>query len=246
MEDDREVADIMIQEVERLNRAVTQLLEFAKPVPVMAKKVNIRELISHSIKLIEHDLTQKGIAVKVVCSLKRENEDIVTDPDRLNQILLNLYLNAMQAMDENGKLVVRVSELDRVSETKSEKKFNGYEADVEKKVKNYEADGEKKIKNYDADGEKKIKHYDTDFKHRILLEVTDTGKGIEEKDIDHIFDPYFTNRPGGSGLGLAMVHSAIEALGADIHVKSEWGKGTSFFIRLPCLINLETTNENNK
>ncbi|MBF0235748.1 MAG: hypothetical protein HQK65_22335, partial [Desulfamplus sp.] len=98
VKDDREVAEIMIQEVERLNRAVTQLLEFAKPLPVMAKMVNINELISHSVKLIEHDLTQKGIKVQIDNSLKRD--EILTDPDRLNQILLNLYLNAMQAMDE--------------------------------------------------------------------------------------------------------------------------------------------------
>lgn len=198
VKDDREVADIMIQEVERLNRAVTQLLEFAKPLPVMAKEINIKELISHSVKLIEHDLTKKGIDVQISSRLKKDI--IVTDPDRLNQILLNLYLNAMQAMEENGKLSVRLSEATRTTESNSRKKARSSESDTQSMV---------------------------------LLEVSDTGKGIDPKDIEHIFDPYFTNRPGGTGLGLAMVYRAIEALGAEITVDSTPGKGTSFFIKLP-------------
>lgn len=201
VEDDREVADIMIQEVERLNRAVTQLLEFAKPLPVMAKKVNMEELISHSIKLIEYDLNQKGIRVDIDNRLKAKV--VVTDPDRLNQILLNLYLNAMQAMGEGGKLTIRLSEAHKAPQ------YNGG----------------RRVKDRD----------DTDLKSRILLEVTDTGRGIDDKDIEHIFDPYFTNRPGGTGLGLAMVYRAVEALGADIQVESELGKGTSFFIGLPSI-----------
>lgn len=191
--DDMEVADIMIQEVERLNRAVTQLLEFAKPLPVVAKEVNIRELLNHSIKLIEYDKSQKNIKIDIDYKLTREN--FITDPDRLNQILLNLYLNAIQAMDENGALTIKVA-------------------------------GKPTDRGFGADPEDKI-----------VIAVTDTGRGIDEKDIEHIFDPYFTNRPGGTGLGLAMVHRAVEALGGDIQVESTIGRGTSFFIRLPYLMN---------
>jgi signal transduction histidine kinase len=71
-------------------------------------------------------------------------------------------------------------------------------------------------------------------KDNIVIEVTDTGRGIDEKDMEHIFDPYFTTRPEGTGLGLAMVHRAVEALAGDISVESEHGRGTSFFIVLPC------------
>ncbi|MBF0574192.1 MAG: hypothetical protein HQK69_10635, partial [Desulfamplus sp.] len=109
VKEDIEVADIMIQEVERLNRAVTQLLEFAKPLPIMTKEINIKELIAHSIKLIDHEKNQKNISVKVDYHLSREN--IMTDPDRLNQILLNLYLNALQAMEENGQLTIRIYDM---------------------------------------------------------------------------------------------------------------------------------------
>ncbi|MBF0378667.1 MAG: hypothetical protein HQK72_14485 [Desulfamplus sp.] len=199
VQEDIEVADIMIQEVERLNRAVTQLLEFAKPLPIMTKEINIKELIAHSIKLIDYEKNQKNISVKVDYHLNRES--IITDPDRLNQILLNLYLNALQAMEDNGQLTIRIYDM------------------YCKKI-------------YDDNVHKA---YFGDLKDKILIEITDTGKGIDEKDMEHIFDPYFTTRPEGSGLGLAMVHKTVEALGGDIKVDSKQGKGTTFFIRLPYL-----------
>ena len=55
-----------------------------------------------------------------------------------------------------------------------------------------------------------------------------------KKNIDHIFDPYFTTRANGTGLGLAMVHSAVESLGGEIGVKSEKNKGTCFYLKLRC------------
>ncbi|MBF0303149.1 MAG: hypothetical protein HQK73_08920, partial [Desulfamplus sp.] len=156
VKEDIEVADIMIQEVERLNRAVTQLLEFAKPLPIMTKEINIKELIAHSIKLIDYEKNQKNISVKVDYHLNREN--IITDPDRLNQILLNLYLNALQAMEENGQLTIKIYDMycKRVYDDNVHKAYFG------------------------------------DLKDKILIEITDTGKGIDEKDMEHIFDPYFT------------------------------------------------------
>ncbi len=180
---DREVADVMIQEVERLNRTVSQLLELSRPLPVSSTRINIKESIAHSIKLVEHDLNAKGIKVDVNVSANLKNQEIITDPDRLNQILLNLYLNAMQAMEKNGVLGIKVT--------------------------------------------------DSDTGKAVLLEVNDTGRGINEADMEHIFDPYFTNRPDGTGLGLAMVHRGIEALGAEIRVESQQTGGTSFFIKLP-------------
>lgn len=180
IDEDRQVADIMIEEVERLNRAVSQLLEFAKPMPATAKQINIEEMIDHSIRLVAHDLKQKHIRVEKQIHLERPI--IKTDPDRLNQILLNLYLNALQAMEQNGVLTVVVSG-----------------------TKNREG---------------------------IVIEVKDTGCGIDENDLDHIFDPYFTTRPDGTGLGLAMVHSAVESLDGEIRVESKKDIGTRFFLKL--------------
>ncbi len=178
--EDREIADIMVHEVERLNRSITQLLEFAKPVAVVAKEVDIEALVVHSLKLVENDLKNKGITVNR--SVDTDRKRVTTDPDRLNQILLNLYLNAVQAMDRGGELDVRVTTTDR----------------------------------------------------HLLMEVGDTGKGIAPSAMDHIFDPYYTTRAEGTGLGLAMVHRAVEAMDGEIRAESREGKGTVFFLKLPC------------
>jgi two-component system sensor histidine kinase HydH len=104
--DDRETAQIMVQEVERINRSITQLLEFAKPMAVESKEARIESLILHSLKLVTHDLDKKSI--EAVTNFKTDKVFFRTDPDRINQILLNLYMNAINAMENGGKLVVDV------------------------------------------------------------------------------------------------------------------------------------------
>jgi two-component system sensor histidine kinase HydH len=106
--DDRETAQIMVQEVERINRSITQLLEFAKPMAVENKEVRLDALISHSLKLIRHDLDKKSIDVRV--NIQTDTTTFRTDPDRINQVLLNLYMNAINAMEVGGKLTVDLLE----------------------------------------------------------------------------------------------------------------------------------------
>ncbi len=101
---DRETAQIMVQEVERINRSITQLLEFAKPMAVENRVVRLDDLISHSLKLVKHDLDKKAIDASV--NIQTDKTWFRTDPDRMNQILLNLYMNAINAMDDGGQLTV--------------------------------------------------------------------------------------------------------------------------------------------
>jgi len=177
--EDVEIAKIMVQEVERMDRSITQLLEFAKPMAVQIKQTRIVPLIRHSLKLVSHDLGKKKIQVKTDIRTKRES--IYTDPERICQVLLNLYMNALNAMDSNGILEVGV-------------------ADV---ADNFE------------------------------IRVADNGCGIPAKDIEKIFDPYFTTRAKGTGLGLSIAHRIVENLNGDIRVESRPSKGTVFYITLP-------------
>jgi len=104
---DRDTATTMIQEVERLDRVIGQLLEFARPSTLKIKPVRVTDLIQHSLKLIDGDARSKGIEVKVDIPL--DLPDVPMDGDRINQVLLNLYLNGLQAMDGGGLLQVKVS-----------------------------------------------------------------------------------------------------------------------------------------
>ena len=104
---DQQTANIMIQEVDRLNRVVGQLLELARPIAVKKQRISLQALLKDALKLIEDRAAAKGISVQT-----QNNADMDSawgDPDRINQILLNLYLNAVDSMESGGELKVVLS-----------------------------------------------------------------------------------------------------------------------------------------
>ena len=105
--DDQQTADIMIQEVDRLNRVVGQLLEFAKPVSVKPKPISLQALLNDSIKLIKDRAAEKNISIQT--QNNTQVDEVRIDPDRINQVLLNLYLNAIDSMESGGELKVEIS-----------------------------------------------------------------------------------------------------------------------------------------
>jgi two-component system sensor histidine kinase HydH len=99
-----EAGKVMVQEVDRLNRVITELLEFSRPTDLKRQASDVGQLISRSIQLVQQDVANKHIDIKVNTA-----DDICSawiDPDRLTQCLLNLYLNAIQAMEDGGTLTV--------------------------------------------------------------------------------------------------------------------------------------------
>ena len=100
------IADVMIKEVDRLNRVVSELVELAKPVTMSGKPVNIQSLIQESIKLMGYEAEMKNIEIKT--DLDPDVPQIYADTDRLKQVLLNLYLNAIQSMKGSGTLGIRL------------------------------------------------------------------------------------------------------------------------------------------
>ncbi len=179
--DDRDyrIAETLQEEVERLNKVVTELLDFARPATLHKKDTSIRELVDHSLRLVEGDIVHRNIRTE--CRIDPEDLRVSLDPDRFAQILLNLYLNALQAMEEGGLLRI---------------------------------EGERR-----AD--------------EAVLRVSDSGRGISPEHIPHVFDPYFTTKPRGVGLGLANVHKLVEAHGGEVEVMSMPGRGTTVTIHLP-------------
>jgi len=105
--DDQQTADIMIQEVDRLNRVVGQLLELARPISIKPQIISLVALLKDAVRLIEEQAAEKNISV-----LLQDNgpvDEVRIDPDCLNQILLNLFLNAIDAMNDGGELKVALS-----------------------------------------------------------------------------------------------------------------------------------------
>ena len=179
--EDQKTAQIMIQEVDRLNRVISQLLEFARPMAMRKKQTHLQSLIRDSLKLVAKQAQAKEIRVKAL--LPPEVGPLYVDPDRLNQVFLNLFLNAIEAMDKGDTLSVTLSEDTRTS--------------------------------------------------GVRVRVSDTGVGISEHHLEHVFDPYFTTRQTGTGLGLAIVHKIMESHQGEVKVESEVGKGTTVTLFLP-------------
>ncbi len=103
--DDREAAEVMIREVDRLNRVISELLEFARPSNLNFKLTNINNVLDHSVRLIQEDAKAKDI--KILLSKENNLPTLLIDPDRFAQCLLNLYLNGIQAMENGGNLSIR-------------------------------------------------------------------------------------------------------------------------------------------
>ncbi|UCB48047.1 MAG: PAS domain-containing protein [Deltaproteobacteria bacterium] len=104
--EDQKTAEIMVQEVERLNRVIGQLLEFARPMSVRKQPTSIQTVIQHSLKMIERDAQAKNISIRT--NLSPEIQQVSIDPDRMNQVFLNLYLNGIEAMEDGGTLSVEL------------------------------------------------------------------------------------------------------------------------------------------
>jgi two-component system sensor histidine kinase HydH len=108
--EDRETAEVMIREVDRLNRVITQLLEFARPLTMHRVPTPIQAVIRHALKMVEGEAQAKRIAVET--DLSAEVGEIPLDADRMTQVLLNLFQNAIGAMEAGGLLRISLDRRD--------------------------------------------------------------------------------------------------------------------------------------
>ena len=108
--EDRETAEVMIREVDRLNRVITQLLEFARPLTMHRVPTPLQAVIRHALKMVEGEAQAKRIMVETDLSL--EVGEIPLDADRMTQVLLNLFQNAITAMEAGGVLRISLARRD--------------------------------------------------------------------------------------------------------------------------------------
>lgn len=101
---DYKYSEVMIKEVERLNRVISNLLDFARPKELMKERVSIIDLIHHSVELIQDDARSKNIQLKI--DIGEGMPELELDRDQITQVLLNIELNALDVMQEEGELKI--------------------------------------------------------------------------------------------------------------------------------------------
>jgi two-component system sensor histidine kinase HydH len=181
---EHEAADLLVYEAERLNRSITELLNYARPTTLKKEQINLGDLVASSLKLISSDALALG--VKTSLEIDPDIPSIDVDRDRINQVLLNLYLNGLQAFEASS-----------------------LEKELKVSVHSDAAGG------------------------AIRIEVQDNGKGISQENIDKVLDPYFTTKPEGTGLGLALAYKIIDEHNGTIRFKSTEGQGTAVSVTIP-------------
>ena len=167
------------EEITRLNRIVSEVLDYARPIKFELAPVNLNTLASDAVRAA----TAAGGHPRIREDLDSAIPEVTTDAERVRQALLNILDNALQAVA-------------------------GREADVRLRTRRIDAG-------------------------RMAIIVTDNGGGIAPEDLPRLFDPYFTTRRTGTGIGLAISRNIIEGLGGRITVASERDRGTEVRIELP-------------
>ncbi len=174
-----ETADILVKEVERLNRSIGELLDYARPGQLTREPTAIDDIIKKTVSLVQIDA--ESYKITLVLGLAAELPMVQIDRDKCNQVLLNLFLNAIQAMPNGGVLTVRT-----------------------------ERDG-----------------------GMIVVSIRDSGVGIPQENLQRVFDPYFTTKSNGTGLGLALSAKIVEEHGGAMKIFSTPNEYTEVRVMLP-------------
>ena len=170
---------IIRKEVQRLNRLLTNLLDFARPRKPEFQSLQADRLIDATIALVNHAAQQKGITLR-----KDVPSGVPTfecDPEQMKQVVLNLAMNAVQAMTAAGDIVFGARQNDS----------------------------------------------------SVIISVRDQGPGINDEDLDKIFNPFYTTKDAGTGLGLSVVYQFVTQHGGVVTAQRNPEGGMTFSLTIP-------------
>ncbi len=175
--------EVLFAETRRLNRITSNFLQLSRPEPFPRVRVSVHEAVIQVARLVNREAQEKNISL--VLDLATGNPEVLGDSTKIEQVCLNILINAMQAMPTGG--VIQMASATSWS-----------------------------------DGRK--------FVH---LSFSDEGVGIAPENLPRLFDPYFTTRSDGTGLGLANADRIVTDHGGKILVESAVGAGTVVTVCLP-------------
>ncbi len=167
------------REVEHLEKLVSDVLIYARPLVPKKEPSDMYSVIENALAMVEKSIEDKEIEVRKDFAPNLESVNV--DAPMITQSLINVFQNAVEAMENKGVMAITL------------KMENGH----------------------------------------VVIEVKDNGCGIDEKDMPHLFNPFFTLKNYGTGLGLAQVKKIIDQHGGEINILSSKGEGTRFIIELP-------------
>jgi two-component system NtrC family sensor kinase len=219
-------------EAERIRRIVRELLDFARPSPKLEEAVEVNGVIDRALSLLSH---QKKVweHIRVVKEFQNDLPPWKGDPHQLQQVMINLFLNAADAMvsagPPSGEKEKRLRLATRALPPEKASEFPDLEPQRRKEDPprlNYS------LLRSRRDSPAKVSQ---EIQAILRVEVEDTGPGIPPEALGRIFEPFYSTKPPGegTGLGLAICLRILESYGGRIAVESEKGKGTRFTVLLP-------------
>jgi len=201
---------IIEKEAQRINELVNQLTDFAKPSETKIEPYRMHDIIDFEIKFLGGQFIKNKI--KVDLQFNTPNDfTISVNHKTIKQALLNILLNAVDAMPNGGTITIRDEITDETTDRRPQTTDNTKNPSVVRSPLSV-------VPN------QKI--------YRLLIK--DTGTGIAEKDIPHLFDPFFTKKDAGTGLGLSVTYGIIKEHGGKISaINNNDAPGATFIIELP-------------
>ena len=189
---EREALEGVRHEVGRIDSTVRALLDRARPRLISVRASSLSDIVVRAINLARAQLASTAAGDRNVSIEFQPPVDpiiVAIDPAQIEDAVLNLIINAIEAIDDDGTVKIKVA---RSGDERSE-----------------------------------------EFEDEAIVEVSDNGRGINEEDLVRIFNPFFTTRTGGTGLGLPAVRRIARAHGGRVEVNSTVGEGSTFSLHLP-------------
>ncbi len=215
-----EPIDALEREITRIDRIMRGLLDYARPRRLTPKPIVVDHIIEDVLRLLaDQGLTRR---FRVTPELEAPEGVVYAERHDLEQVFVNLLLNAIDAMDREGEVVIR----SRINEA------TAFSESIEKRRTDPEPQ-----RWAHRPGKRALAWLSRPESPRRFLQIVmaDSGTGVAPEDEERIFEPFFsTKQPGkGTGLGLAIVSSTIENLGGTIWVQRAREGGAAFVILLP-------------